>query len=826
MYKEEDVKEATLKYFDGDELAASVWMNKYCLKDKDGNYLENTPVDMHKRLADEFARVEAKYPNPMRKMEIFNLLHRFKYIVPQGSPMFGIGNDNQTVSLSNCFVIGNQQDSYGGIMLTDQEQIQLMKRRGGVGHDLSHIRPEGSPVQNSALTSTGVVPFMERYSNSTREVAQGGRRGALMLTISSDHPDVLKFADAKLEADKVTGANISIKASDRFMGNVLWGDPEMDQSPDEHLERLDDLKLWKKVIHNSWKSAEPAFLFWDTIIKESIPSCYGEDWKETATNPCGEIPLCPYDSCRLMAMNLYSYVERPFHQDAFFDMKKFKSHVHKAQRLMDDLVDLEIEKIDRILAKINRDPEDEDVKDVERELWRKIQDKAIQGRRTGLGYTGVGDMLAALGLRYGSEEANEFVAHVTETMKISAYYSSTVLAAERGTFPIFNEELEKDNPFLKRANVAHPRRNISMLTVAPTGSVSIMTKTTSGIEPAFKIAYKRRKKINPNEGEKADFIDQNGDHWKEYNVLHHHFITWYATLLQDSLDHIMGSESTFNDVKKLLEEMSEDELNNLIATSPYAGATAEDTDWVSKVKMQGMVQKHIDHSISVTVNLPEETAEETVEDIFREAYLSGCKGVTVYREGSRTGVLVDKKEKEEGIKDNHAPRRPKTLPAEVIPFQNNYEKWVAFIGLYNGRPYELFAGKLHEELEDFVKTDKEVKIVKEKIDGVKKYFATFNGTKIEISSIFNQEYWNYAKFISGLLRHGMPIQHIYDIVRNMSMDTDSLNSWKAGVARALKKFISDGVKSKETCETCGAEGTMEFVEGCEKCTSCGNAKCG
>jgi len=810
-------EEKTLEYFSGDELAASVWLNKYALRDSEGNLFEEDPNQMHVRLAKEFARIERKYPNPMEFSEIMGLIKDFKYVIPQGSPMFGIGNDLQTVSLSNCFVVGNEYDSYGGILQTEQEQIQLMKRRGGVGHDLSHIRPKGSKVNNSALTSTGIVPFMERYSNATREVAQDGRRGALMLSVSSDHPDALDFANAKLEDDKITGANVSIKASDRFMANVLI--PAHSDHDKDAKQIKKDLKLWDTVIHNSWKSAEPAFLFWDTIIRESIPSCYGGKWKETSTNPCGEIPLPPYDSCRLMAINLYSYVDKPFTEDAEFDFDKYRTHVGKAQRLMDDMVDLEIEKIDAIIKKINTDPEDELIKDTEHRLWEKIKDMAIDGRRTGLGITGAGDMIAAMGLRYGSDKGNAFIDLVMEEHKNAAYFSSGVLGHERGNFPIYDGRKERSNPFLKRFNrpVARPRRNIAMLTIAPTGSVSICAGTTSGIEPVFQISYKRKKKINHNEEGKGDSIDQNGDHWRHYNVLHHHFVTWYSVIRGIS----------FGSAKKQLEGLTDGSLKSLIKNSPYYKATAHDIDPIGKVKMQGMIQKHIDHSISVTVNLHKDATEKMVEDVYIEAYKSGCKGVTVYRDGCRTGVLVTNEEETNPIVDNNAPRRPKKLPAEVIQFQNNNEKWVAFVGLYHNRPYEMFVGKLQDSLVDFVKTKKDVYIVKEKNeDGVKRYYAVFNGTKVEISNVFNKEYWNYAKFISGLLRHGTPIQYVYEIIKSMNMEDDHLNSWKSGVARIIKRFISDGVKSKETCGNCGAEDSMEFIEGCETCRSCGSSKCG
>jgi len=821
-------KKSTLEYFNGDELAASVWMNKYALKDSDGNIFEETPWDMHHRLATEFARIEWEYPNPMGYGEIFELLDNFKYVVPQGSPMFGIGNELQTVSLSNCFVVGNTHDSYGGILQTEQEQIQLMKRRGGVGHDLSHIRASGAKVNNSALTSTGVVPFMERYSNATREVAQDGRRGALMLSISSEHPNALDFASAKLEDDKITGANISIKASDRFMHSVITpisvvADGNFVRHPTQMAK---DKKLWDTVIHNSWLKAEPAFLFWDTIIRESIPSCYGGEWRETSTNPCGEIPLCPYDSCRLMAMNLYSYVENPFTTESYFNFIKYESHVGKAQRLMDDMVDLEIEKIDKILLKIESDEEPEDVKNVERQLWEKIREKAVDGRRTGLGITAAGDTLAALGIRYGSDEGTEMLEAIMNEHRNSAYDSSEELAKERGHFPVYNREKEAKNPFIQRVGSTEPRRNISMLTIAPTGTTSLMTQTSSGIEPVFQVAHKRKRKINHREEGQGDSIDQNGDHWRHYNVLHHHFVTWYMEYIKHG-GRSYGYSLEREEAKKHLEGMPEDELKSLIKKSPYRKATAHDIDPIAKVKMQGAIQKYIDHSISVTVNLPKEATEELVEQVYIEAYNAGCKGVTVYRDGSRSGVLVTNEEEENPIIDNNAPRRPKRLPAQVIEFQNNKEKWVAFVGMYHERPYEIFVGKLHESLVEFTKTKKDVSIVKTKDDkGIKKYHAVYNGTKIEISNVFNKEYWNYAKFISGLLRHGTPLQYVYEIVKSMNMEDDHLNSWKSGVSRVIKRFISNGVKSKDKCGNCGAEDSMEFAEGCEVCKSCGSSKCG
>lgn len=650
-YTFDEAFKASLDYFTGDELAAKVWVNKYALKDAFGNIYEESPNDMHHRLASEIARVEKKYPNPLSEQELFDLFDHFRYIVPQGSPMTGIGNDYQIASLSNCFVIGldGQADSYGAIIRIDEEQVQLMKRRGGVGHDLSHIRPKGSPVKNSALTSTGLVPFMERYSNSTREVAQDGRRGALMLSVSIKHPDSEAFIDAKMTEGKVTGANVSVKIDDDFMNAAVNGGTYKQQYPIDsdspvYVKDIDASGLWKKIIHNAWKSAEPGVLFWDTILRESVPDCYADlGFRTVSTNPCGEIPLCPYDSCRLLAINLYSYVVNPFTPDAYFDYDLFKKHVGLAQRIMDDIIDLESEKIEMILAKIDSDPESMEVRQTERHLWEKIQRKTLQGRRTGVGITAEGDMIAALGLRYGTEEATDCAELIQKTLALAAYRSSVMLAKERGAFEIFDAKREEKNPFINRLREADPalyedmlkygRRNIACLTIAPTGTTSLMTQTTSGIEPVFLPVYKRRRKVNPNDSEaRVDFVDETGDAFEEYIVFHHKFVTWMQA-------------NGYSASKKYTQE----EVEELVAKSPYYKATSNDVDWLQKVRMQGRIQKWVDHSISVTINLPNDVSEELVDSLYVEAWRCGCKGCTVYRDGSRSGVLIatDKKKKKE-----------------------------------------------------------------------------------------------------------------------------------------------------------------------------------
>jgi ribonucleoside-diphosphate reductase alpha chain len=838
-YTTEEILKSSTEYFDGDSLAADVWMNKYALRDGSDIY-ELNPNDMHMRLASEFARIEKKYPNPMTKEEIFELMKDFKYIIPQGSPMSGIGNNFQIVSLSNCFVIGNSgdSDSYGGILKIDEEQVQLMKRRGGVGHDLSHIRPKSSPVKNSALTSTGIVPFMERYSNTTREVAQGGRRGALMLSISIKHPDVEDFIDAKMEQGKITGANVSVKLDDEFMRCVASGKPYKQQFPinstnPKVVQEIDASALWSKIIHNAWKSAEPGVLFWDTIIKESVPDCYDSfGFKTVSTNPCGEIPLCPYDSCRLLAINLYSYVENQFTDKANFNFDLFKKHVRKGQRLMDDLIDLELEKIDRVLEKIDSDPEEEEIKRVEKNLWLKIKLKCLEGRRTGFGITAEGDMLAAMGLRYGTDQATEFATNVQQVLACSAYASSVEMAKERGAFPIYDSKLEEKNPLITRIKEAEPelyadmvkngRRNIALLTIAPTGSVSICTQTTSGIEPTFQVAYKRRRKINHNDSStNTSFVDNEGQAWEEYNVLHHKFSDWAK---------INGYN--IEDIKL---NYSQEQLDELISKSPYYKATANDIDWVQKVKMQGAMQKWVDHSISVTVNIPKETPEETVSHIYQTAWESGCKGMTIYREGSRQGVLVSNNEaskKEKIFTETQAPKRPKKLEADVIRFQNDKEKWVAVVGIYEGRPYEIFTGKADRfYLPEGVNKGWVVK-VKEKAEEKSRYDFVFldndgyENTIGGLSRLFNKEFWNYAKLISGILRHGMPLNNVIELVSKLTLDTDTINTWKNGVARALKKYIQDGTKATgEKCPSCGQE-TIIFTSGCKSCTSCGWSKCG
>ncbi|MBP8850787.1 MAG: adenosylcobalamin-dependent ribonucleoside-diphosphate reductase [Breznakibacter sp.] len=835
-YSNEEAFKAATEYFKKDELAARVWVNKYALKNSAGDLFELTPNDMHWRLANEIARIERKYPNPLSAQELFDLFKDFKYIVPQGSPMAGIGNNFQVASLSNCFVIGNNgsSDSYGGILKTDQEQVQLMKRRGGVGQDLSHIRPKGSPVKNSALTSTGIVPFMERYSNSTREVAQDGRRGALMLSISIKHPDSEKFIDAKLEQGKVTGANVSVKIDDAFMNSVVSSTPYKQQYPvDSKLPKftseIDANALWKKIVHNAWRSAEPGILFWDTIIRESVPDCYADQgFRTVSTNPCGEIPLCPYDSCRLIALNLYSYVENPFTEQSLFNFELFSKHVAYTQRIMDDIIDLELEKIDGILAKINDDPETEDVKLVERNLWLNIRKKAIEGRRTGVGITGEGDMLAALGLTYCSENAIDFSVEVQKTLAIAAYQSSVDMARERGAFPIYSFEKEQNNPFIRRLFEASPaleegmrrygRRNIAALTIAPTGSTSMLTQTTSGIEPIFQPYYMRRRKVNPNDANATvDFVDGQGDSWQEYNVIHHKFKTWME---------VKGYDVDRNYTNAQLDE--------LVKLSPYYKSSSADIDWVNKVKMQGAMQKWVDHSISVTINLPESATEELVGELYVEAWRSGCKGMTVYREGSRDGVLISSKETpKEEEKHVSASKRPYELEADVVRFQNNREKWIAFVGLANGRPYEIFTGLSDEDGLYLPKMVNKGIIRKEKNpDGSSRYdfiYANKMGHKTSIeglSYMFNKEYWNYAKLISGVLRHGMAIDDVVQLVEGLHFDNDSINNWVSGVERALKKYIPDGTEAKKgSCTNCGSH-SLVYQEGCLTCKSCGSSKCG
>lgn len=839
-YTHEEVLKSAIEYFNGDELAANVWLNKYALKDSYGNIFEKTPDDMHRRMASELARVEKKYPNPMSEEEIFNLLERFKYIVPQGGPMTGIGNKYQIASLSNCFVIGNQgdADSYGGIMKIDEEQVQLMKRRGGVGHDLSHIRPKSSPVNNSALTSTGVVPFMERYSNSTREVAQDGRRGALMLTISIKHPDSENFIDAKMDGTKVTGANVSVKMDDEFMKAVDSGSQYTQQYPitginPKVVKEVNAKGLWNKIIHNAWKSAEPGVIFWDTVIKESIPDCYSDlGFKTVSTNPCGEIPLCPYDSCRLLAINLYNYVKNPFTANASFDFDLFKKHAQIALRIMDDIIDLEIEKIDEILRKIEADPEMMDTKQTEHNLWLKIKDKCLEGRRTGVGITAEGDMLAALGLRYGTDDALNHSVEVHKALAIECYRSSVDLARVRGAFPIYNTEREKNNPFVNRIKESDPalyeematygRRNIAMLTIAPTGTTSIMTQTTSGIEPVFMASYKRRRKVNPNDKNvRIDFVDEVGDNWEEYHVFHHKFITW-----------MNANGYNMEEVSK----MNEEELQVLIAKSPYFKATANDVDWLAKVKMQGAIQKWVDHSISVTVNVPNNVNEELISNIYLTAWKSGCKGVTVYRDGSRSGVLIADDSKNKKIEnvfgETKAPKRPQILEAEIIKFSNDDEKWIAVVGLLNGRPYEIFTGKAEESFEILSKVDSGWVIKNKSEDGKSRYDFQYSDkygykTTIEgLSRTFNQEYWNYARLISGILRHGMPLGIVVDTVSGLQLNDNLLNTWKNGIVRALKKFIPDGtIPSDNTCSNCG-DNSLVYEEGCLNCKSCGASKCG
>lgn len=844
-YSYDEAYEASLKYFKGDELAARVWVNKYAVKDSFGNIYEKSPEDMHWRIANEVARIEGKYPQALSAQELFDVFDHFKYIVPQGSPMTGIGNNYQVASLSNCFVIGldGPADSYGAIIRIDEEQVQLMKRRGGVGHDLSHIRPKGSPVKNSALTSTGLVPFMERYSNSTREVAQDGRRGALMLSVSIKHPDSEAFIDAKMTEGKVTGANVSVKLDDEFMKAAVENRPYMQQFPIDSKEptykkEINASALWKKIVHNAWKSAEPGVLFWDTILRESVPDCYADlGFRTVSTNPCGEIPLCPYDSCRLLAINLYSYVVNPFTPEAYFDFEKFKKHAAMAQRIMDDIIDLELEKIEKIIAKVDSDPETDEVKGPERHLWEKIYKKSSMGRRTGVGITAEGDMIAAMGLRYGTEEATEFAEKVHKTLALETYRSSVNLAKERGAFEIYDAAREENNPFINRIKEADPelyaemrqygRRNIACLTIAPTGTTSLMTQTTSGIEPVFMPVYKRRRKVNPNdENVHVDYVDETGDAFEEYIVFHHKFLTWMK---------VNGYDPD--------KRYSQEEIDELVAKSPYHKATSNDVDWLMKVKMQGRIQKWVDHSISVTINLPNSVDEELVNRLYVEAWKSGCKGCTVYRDGSRSGVLISTKKKEEKKEELNALTllkrqvvevRPKVLEADVVRFQNNKEKWVAFVGLLDGRPYEIFTGLQDDEegilLPKSVTSGRIIKNYDE--DGNKRYdfqFENKRGYKMTVEGLserFNKEYWNYAKLISGVLRWQMPIDQVVKLVGSLQLDSENINTWKNGVERALKKYVQDGTEAKGVkCPNCGHE-TLVYQEGCLICKTCGSSRCG
>ena len=861
-YSFDEAFEASLRYFGGDELAARVWVNKYAMKDSFGNIYEKSPEDMHWRIANEVARMEQKYKNPISAQEIFGLLDHFRYIIPAGSPMTGIGNNYQIASLSNCFVIGldGDADSYGAILRIDEEQVQLMKRRGGVGHDLSHVRPKGSPVNNSALTSTGLVPFMERYSNSTREVAQDGRRGALMLSVSIKHPDAEAFVDAKMEEGKVTGANVSVKITDSFMEAAVNDRPFVQQFPIDaeqptYSKEISAKKLWEKIVHNAWKSAEPGVLFWDTIIRESLPDCYADlGFRTVSTNPCGEIPLCPYDSCRLLSINLYSYVKNPFTEEASFDFDLFRKHALLAQRLMDDIVDLEMEKIDRIMEKIKSDPQNDEVKHAEYHLWEKIKEKSGKGRRTGVGITAEGDMIAAMGLRYGTEEATKFAVEVHKTLALSAYRSSVTMAQERGAFSIFEAERERNNPFVLRIKEADPqlysdmmkygRRNIACLTIAPTGTTSLMTQTTSGIEPVFLPVYTRRRKVNPNDTDvHVDYVDEVGDSFEEYIVYHKKFLEWMK---------INGLDTT--------KKYTQAEINDLVKRSPYYKATANDVDWLMKVRMQGAIQKWVDHSISVTVNLPNNVDEALVNKLYVEAWRSGCKGCTIYRDGSRSGVMIsvskkDKKKKNDNGRETSqdsdlnsseekhehvctppqvVEERPQVLDCDVVRFQNNKEKWVAFVGLLDGYPYEIFTG-LQDDDEGIVlpKSVTKGKIIKQtNADGTHRYDFQFENkrgykTTVEgLSEKFNPEYWNYAKLISGVLRYRMPIDHVIHLVGSLQLKDESINTWKNGVERALKKYVTDGTTvSGQTCPICGQE-TLVYQEGCLICTNCGASRCG
>lgn len=843
IYSYDEAFKASLEYFEGDELAARVWVNKYAMKDSHGNIFELSPVDMHWRLANEIARIEQKYPNPISASEVYDLLAHFRYIIPAGSPMTGIGNPYQVASLSNCFVIGveGDADSYGAIMKEDEEQVQLMKRRGGVGHDLSKLRPKGSPVRNSALTSTGIVPFMERFSNSTREVAQDGRRGALMLSVSIKHPEAEAFIDAKMTQGKVTGANVSVRIDDAFMEAAITQQPYVQQYPVDAAhptfeKRIDASSLWRKIVHNAWRSAEPGVLFWDTIIRESIPDCYADlGFRTISTNPCGEIPLCPYDSCRLLAINLYGYVENPFTPEAAFNFDLFKKHVRLAQRLMDDIIDLELEMIEKILKKVESDPQLEEVKATEMCLWKKIYQKAVEGRRTGVGITAEGDMIAALGLRYGTQEATDFAVEVQRTLAVAAYKSSVEMARERGAFQIYDAQREVANPFVLRLKdadaqlyddmVKYGRRNIACLTIAPTGTTSLMTQTTSGIEPVFLPVYKRRRKVNPNDPEvRVDFVDETGDSFEEYIVYHPKFMTWMK---------VNGLDTTKN--------YTQEEIEELVSKSPYYKATANDVDWLMKVKMQGAIQKWVDHSISVTVNLPADVDEELVNKLYIEAWKSGCKGCTIYRDGSRSGVLVSAEKKDKKKDEAHVCQppqvteiRPVELECDVVRFQNKKEKWVAFVGLLDGHPYEIFTGLMDDD--EGIVLPKHVTsgviIKNQNPDGTKRYDFQFKNkrgykTTVEgLSEKFDKEYWNYAKLISGVLRYRMPLTNVIKLVGQLQLDSESINTWKNGVTRALKKYISDGTEATgQKCPNCGCE-SLVYQEGCLICKNCGSSRCG
>ncbi len=840
MYTDEEAYNASLEYFKGDELAARVWINKYALKDSDGRLYELTPDDMHRRLTKELSRIEQKYPNPLDEKHIYQLLKDFRYIIPQGGPMSGIGNNRQIVSLSNCFVIGHEKpsDSYGGILKMDQEQVQLMKRRGGVGHDLSHLRPKGSPVKNSALTSTGIVPFMERYSNTTREVAQDGRRGALMLSVSVKHPDAEDFIDAKMETGKITGANVSVKIHDDFMRAVTEDKEYMQHFPIEskqpvYQKKIRAKELWEKIIHNAWKSAEPGILFWDTITNESVADCYADlGYKTVSTNPCGEIPLCPYDSCRLLALNLYSYVDKPFTKEASFNFDKFRDHIAAAQRIMDDIIDLEVEKIDAILAKIAADPEDMETKRTEQKLWEKIKHKALEGRRTGIGITAEGDMLAALDLRYGTQEATDFSEEIHKNIAMEAYRSSVNMAKDRGAFQIFDPQREKDNPFINRLGEQDPelienmqkwgRRNISLLTIAPTGTTSLMTQTTSGIEPVFMPVYRRRRKVNPNDPNiRVDYVDETGDKWEEYVVFHPKFATWLKVQGYDPDE---------------VRNMEPENIDKLIEISPYHKASSKDVDYIHKVKMQGRIQKWVDHSISVTINIPEKATEDLVDELYRTAWESGCKGVTVYREGSRDGVLLSGSKSDKKSDYKIGIKRPKVLEADIVRFQNNKEKWIAFVGLLEGNPYEIFTGRMEDEVLPIPQSITKGKIIKNKLEnGTSRYdfqytnrygySVTFEG----LSHQFNTEYWNYAKLISSVLRYGMPIEKAVELVASLKLDSEAINTWKNGVERGLKRYIPNGTKASkegEKCPECQDTDSLVYQDGCVICTSCGYSKCG
>ena len=833
QYTYDEVFKASLEYFNGDELAAGVFVGKYALKDLEGNYHELTPKDMHNRLAREFARIEQKYPNPMSQDEIYDLFKDFRYVVPQGSPMSGIGNNYQIQSISNCFVIESPHDSYAGILHADQQQVQIMKRRGGVGFDISKIRPRGLSCENAARTTDGIELFMDRFSNSCREVAQGGRRGALMLSISVHHPQVIDFIKIKRDLTRVTGANISVRVTDKFMEAVQSGDQYLQQWPvdsdnPEIKNYVDAREIWDALIEGAHASAEPGVLFWDTAKKMTPADVYeDEGFGSTSTNPCGEIILSPGDSCRLMLVNLTSFVSNPWGKGAEFNWGKYAATVRKAQRLMDDMIDLEIEHIDKILTKIDKDPEPDHVKKIEKELWEFIKAQAIRGRRTGLGITGLGDAIAMLDQTYGSEESIKTVEEMYKWLALNSYDESITLAKERGAFPICDVKREQGHPFLERIISellperiddyhTYGRRNIANTTTAPAGSVSCLTQTTSGIEPAFQAMYKRRKKINPNdEGASVDFIDDLGDKWTEYTVYHHGFQQWLNSIHSPDVQDKHTSEE-------------------LVEISPYNNSTANEIDWRSKVQLQAAAQKWVCHAISNTTNLPSDIDVETVKDIYKLGWELGCKGITVYRDGSRSGVLVsadDTDQEDNSITTRHAPKRPETLECDIHHTTIRGERWIVLVGLLDNKPYEVMGGRadLVEIPRRYSKgflTKRSYKTTSNKYDLTFGLSEDEKGSIKDVVSVFdNPDNSGYTRAISTSLRHGVPVQFL---VEQMHKDKESsMFSFSKSVARCLKKYIEDGSKaSVSVCTNCGSEDTIIYQEGCQTCTACGFGACG